>query len=480
MSYIQTEEVPDFNQAIISLWFRVSKETMDAVAAEYSSSAEDPAPLLLGVIPLITFGPPYEGRTLRLERIADNGSYQHISWNSDLSGAWQVVHTETISYSTHSFAVPDRLFNINPSYIGLLYVPSDEEGGFVLHAHLQSGSSPSDAAGLFTTDTNTVSDWNSGGSSGAGLGKFLETHWRFSAQDFTTEDVTPGNPWVTRSIAVDQSAQYVESNGPDSVDAGYGIAVEPDKWHHLLISFDVSSATSALGLLAHGTQGDVGGAGENVTDAESEFSNPCKMWIALDDVNIEGDFRSANGGITQGDDFLGPNEVLSRYSKQAYQGSSGSLTSLAWGVTGTVQDAAFIGGPRPSASYSGAPLPATPFGLPAAKNMVDKVRHCEMAELQMWLGKTIDTSDVTKRRLFIDYERNADGNPVVDAHGKRTMKPVIPSTAEAALGKPDILLHTTSKWKKGTNTGSRAETTRFTPTGEIRAYKPDPSLEKDA
>jgi hypothetical protein len=100
-----------------------------------------------------------------------------------------------------------------------------------------------------------------------------------------------------------------------------------------------------------------------------------------------------------------------------------------------------------------------------------------MAELQIFTDVTLDTGDEPKRRAFIDYVRDNDGNPIEDEDGKRTLEPVDPEKAEELLGKkPEILLHTSANWKAGNNTGSLGP---FTPTGGINSYKPDPSLSPD-
>jgi hypothetical protein len=94
-----------------------------------------------------------------------------------------------------------------------------------------------------------------------------------------------------------------------------------------------------------------------------------------------------------------------------------------------------------------------------------------LAELQIFTGVTLDTTLVTARRAFVD----ADGNPVD------------PEDAEEFMGKrPEILLHGSSDWIDGLNTGSIGldnedkivPSGQFTPTGTILEYTPDPSLEQ--
>jgi hypothetical protein len=110
------------------------------------------------------------------------------------------------------------------------------------------------------------------------------------------------------------------------------------------------------------------------------------------------------------------------------------------------------------------------IGIPASAHHVDHIMGCEMAELQIWSGKTLDTSIVSNRRLFI----TANGKP-------ENMK-----KAEAALGRPDIQLHGSSNWKAGKNTGRFGKTSdgdvipsgQFKRTAKIERYKPDPQVGK--
>jgi hypothetical protein len=98
----------------------------------------------------------------------------------------------------------------------------------------------------------------------------------------------------------------------------------------------------------------------------------------------------------------------------------------------------------------------------------------EMAELQIWTNKTLDTGLESNRRLFVDNNGS----------------PVNMSVAEKALGKPDIKLHGSSNWKNGYNDGSigidvdaRGEPVKkpegqFVPVSVINHFKPDPEIGK--
>jgi hypothetical protein len=123
----------------------------------------------------------------------------------------------------------------------------------------------------------------------------------------------------------------------------------------------------------------------------------------------------------------------------------------------------------------------------------------------MWTGVTLDTGEEKNRRAFIDYERDVNGNIVTGADGKVTLKSVPPvgqppsdehpdgqpAPADKLLGKrPEILLHGSSKWINGNNTGTAGVNYnvdppvikpegQFQPVAEIKAYTPDPTLQKE-
>jgi hypothetical protein len=201
--------------------------------------------------------------------------------------------------------------------------------------------------------------------------------------------------------------------GPER-DINY-IDVDPDIWHHVLVSFDVSDGSSAV---------TVDGGGDVTFGALS------KIWIAFDDVNYDGPFLQPCGAASYQPFGADPNAIASMFS----------LTTE-------------IGLPPTSVPTGGKPI-----GIPTSKDNADPFSyHVEIALPQMWTGITLDTSDTVKRRLFIDD----DGKPV----------PV--EVAEDALGTPLIRFTSSRSLIKGTNSGSGKN---FSPTGKIKSYKPDPEL----
>ena len=120
----------------------------------------------------------------------------------------------------------------------------------------------------------------------------------------------------------------------------------------------------------------------------------------------------------------------------------------------------------PSYTFTPAMVKFSNMGIPAHPAYTDYIRQVEMAELQIFLGKTLDPEKTDKRRLFISDE----GRPVNPIEAEKFFK-----------RKPDVLLHKSGNWKKGDNTGvlqpiTGSDPYDFVPTGEIVTYKPDPSL----
>jgi hypothetical protein len=151
-------------------------------------------------------------------------------------------------------------------------------------------------------------------------------------------------------------------------------------------------------------------------------------------------------------------------------------TGTAIGIAGLRQGTDFMNdehipvGGIPRYKLASPSVPAGAVGLPGHSQFVNNIFRVEMAELQMWVGKTLDLGNESNRRAFIDYKRDQDGKPIKD---KKGLQPVSPSKAAKLLGKPAVVMHGSSKWAKGDNTGSVG---KFAPTGKIEQYKPDPSL----
>lgn len=141
-------------------------------------------------------------------------------------------------------------------------------------------------------------------------------------------------------------------------------------------------------------------------------------------------------------------------------------------------------------SYQAGPfvLPTNgfPIGVPVQQRHLKHNTGIEMAELQIWANKTLDTGNVGNRRLFLDYPKDANGNP----DKTKPLEPVPPSVAAKVLGEPDILLHGSNNWIRGRNTGKSGfaidatgkevinQAGQFQPVARTERFLPEPKLGK--
>jgi hypothetical protein len=197
--------------------------------------------------------------------------------------------------------------------------------------------------------------------------------------------------------------------------AGSFITVAGDVWHHVLISFDLS-----------------GGCSSTFSTPDLTINTTCPFHWAFDDVNYSSNYLWPNTTQVIGKPDV-PNGI---YSDRCNQ-TSGSYSFAAGNI----------------------PTDVKPIGIPSSSDNTSKIYKVEMAELQVFTGVTLDSSVEPNRRAFI-----------LD-----TGLPVDPVAAESLLGQaPDILLHGSSNWKAGTNTGTLGGT--FDKTGTVNAYATSPRL----
>jgi hypothetical protein len=496
MSFLQIPTgIPDFSKAVISFWFQVSQETMDAVYNEWLAFVEatvgDPYrtfPRMLGVVPLLTFGPMFDGYYIK----ADPGAnYTYIETKANFSGGGFVI-LETVEHTQPGASVFSATSKIlsNPSHIGLS-VNKDHETGVVvayLHMRIQMNDNGSGSWVNILGDFKTSDYTQLYGVTDPPCPQ--DTAWDFDIHADRMDGAFPGGERTSRGEYKDLTELHARRFGPEAFEAGggSGLVVAPDTWHHVLISCDLGHAMTGKGRRHIGDQM----TGQTVSDEDVRaVTDPCQVWIALDDKNYIGDDIFYNNrseeqpeGYVAG---IGPNGVVPQNIYDAAVGvnSAGAFVRY-WALSGLIAvDLANNNFGLPTYSYNPQPVPSGghPFGIPCVAGLVDSVRHCEMAEFQMWTGITLDTGVVINRRAFIDYELDSDGNRTTN------MKPVDPKKAAELLGKkPEILLHGSGNWIKGKNTGTIGVTSadppqeipegQFIPTGGIKRYKPDPSLQK--
>ena len=470
MGYLQLANLPGFNKAIISLWFRIPQGAIDA--AKLAGDVWDTAmqkdstlhPPLYRIIPLVTFGAPYG--TFTSKEAVDSETVHKTFYNKQLytlnpstcavtpSGVVSSVVVDTIRRK------PGNSYSLQSCYVGVRVAsPSDNGQNNKLAFHIQY---PDLANAQWV-------DWYSSYSSDAEKSVFNPSPIDAARCGLTLISVggssmylCPPNPTFHETITlVDQSAVFMDWIwGKESIgDYSFGIDVDADVWHHLLLSFDFSGKISATG----GTIA-AGGLGT--------MTSGCKLWVALDDTNFDSNDLPA---LWAGGD---PNKVVTptanfvrTVSMKAAFPIPNPIESIEPGFSHVTSF--YAGGGTPTYNYTPPGIPAGSLGLPATGDMVSSVYNCEMAEFQMWINETLDTSDEEIRRAFLDVKRDPLGQPV-PVHGIIGWMPVDPRVAAETVGRPqDVQLTTAANWQRGKNTGSLS--VPFAPTGKIVPY-PDPII----
>jgi len=221
-----------------------------------------------------------------------------------------------------------------------------------------------------------------------------------------------------------------------------------DKWHHALISFDLSSGCSVTWANANRSPPDA---------AWAISPGPIFSW-ALDDVGKVGCSMQPAGGsnwannpaITDralatpiADNYIIPQAFFE------YFPSAGDIFSVP--IETSTDFIISTSGGISAASKS--------VGMPASAEFVDNVYLLEMAELQFFTGVTCDATDVDIRRLFV----TADGKPAD-----------INAATEFFGQAPDIQIAGQSQnWIDGHNSGVGGQ---FSVVGTITTYANSPGL----
>jgi hypothetical protein len=432
MSYLQIPGgIPGFTKAVISLWFRVPQASIDKNVADRPPGLfpDDPRNVLLNIIPLVTIGTPptsprYEGNTVDVKFTAGGTPYP-----------LPILDTPTFS------KVADD--PISPSYIGL-YCGTDREGKNVASLEFNLQLTGRASVNAMAYDRNKVDTYGD-----------VEIPPDVTTTPGSGWENGPSFGWVSFTTIVDNS-QYWETQ-PEHFLVESSVTIAPDHWHHLLLSFDISND-----CITHGAAPDLSHIGSSSSNASTAAgtNSYCRLWYAIDDVNYDSSTFD-----------LGPFEVTGSPDLNAI------LTANAYRVARTATFLPYNCKPgTPQYSFAAEPIPTARLGIPASAECVNNVYNLEMAEFQMFTDVTLDTSVTANRRAFVDK----DGDPVKPEgpEGK-------PAPAELLLGKrPDILLHGSSNWTDGRNTGSLGidsdgnpiPSGQFVKTGDVPRYKPDPSL----
>lgn len=527
MSYLTLQKPSklDTKKAVISLWFRVPKELLDQAMKEFTAwnnSPKETRPLLTGIVPLMTFGPPTKQKGYSTEQVKVGTFPQSANWHwSDGTGfptcvgsGWVMdssSYTPSQPFTVSQAVINSQRLNLDPSYIGVdctgpypalsvhIAMPSGNTSKITGTWSEQVGYSntadgipnyggggicpgaPNTFSGPFGLQMNTVTNPPAGFSS-----IWTVTHTYDSSGKNNLMLIRPEFFRLLPSARVGDNAGHSFSN--DLADQNYGgQKVTPDHWHHLLLSFDLSNSCVTRGervvevrhLDPHTgltVQDSISGESALPANAGRRTSSACKMWVAFDDVNL----TSAKLSCYWPAGYRDPNAILTVTGYYVACDTTFSVNERVYDINGT--DTTTISDwDQPSYSLTPAAIPfsAGPLGLPAIASYVDAIKRVEMAELQFFADTTLNTADVKQRRAFI----SKDGKPVSPIKQKSKTDPQSGSI-ELLHKKPEILLHGTGNWKTGHNTGSlgvdkkgkKIQSGQFEPTAKIEAYKPDPSL----
>jgi hypothetical protein len=505
MSYIELPDgIPDFSQFVISLWFRVPQESIEALRAAIDSDDYSPAHLY-GVLPLLTFGKIVKTKRIASHLIPAGASFLHYiqQWTTgalpgpcswvDISGS---PTTNPVQLQQYYFTGVEN--DQDPSYIGV-DCTSDRN---LLIVNIQmadyaslDGSFPHQIA----SDTPDKTDWS----------QPVFQYQPGGAPYCTNNPPVDGNGYVlptrtwTRTTTYESAASVVMGCRPEifsTLQTATGLSfpeetvgqeVTPDHWHHLLLSGDLGLRCTTSGTLAP--------AGDPVSPGTS--SQAAKMWMAFDDNNLTRKQLS----------FFWPddgedNDVLTTNAYYVYKDVVFQPSALpANDLLGNTVTEVSLGHTAPTCDYVPEPVPAAGavLGIPASAGYQNAIFPVELAELQFFTGVTLDTSIEENRRAFVsassppDPDHPETGGTPVDPNKKTSDADPQSGSIELLGQPPDILLHGSGDWIIGKNTGSLIDNPdydpvlpesadnpikipdpekQFEPTGQIVSYTPDPSL----
>lgn len=497
MSYLNSVDgiTTDFKQAVISLWFRVPQESITKAAALHAQwraaarAASDAGgfiapPPFSGIVPLLTFGSDTLIRSYTFHNVpAGSYLYRTLYYDWGTTCSWLELSSTTLDYPRMEWYFDGKQdYRSEPSYVGIDCKPDKDTGAVTpkLAICLQmpdtanmSGSSMVSMKSRHIPDYDFYGNPNTGWFSGSPCGGLQP--------EGPNGEALPIYGLVTNTFVYESAAPVILGKQKevfrtlplgDTVTSG-GKDVAPDHWHHVLVSLDLTQACTTTG----GIDGGAGAVG-----------SASKMWIAFDDENLVGKKLSyywPEGGR--------PNDLL---TANAYSMLHDTLSSSANGTTtptadrgGHMQVDDNSGFAVARYSYTAKALVGHPIGLPSVPEYVDKIWRVEMAELQIFTGVSLNTGETPNRRAFV----GKDGKPVSptqkqekDGDGNITK---YSGSIELLRQQPVILLHGSTNWKKGYNTGASAgqvvvagkkqKPDQLTPVGGIERYTPDPSLRGD-
>lgn len=381
---------PNLNKATVSLWYRIPAASSSAVRAFYEGYSAFDYYGMTGVVPLLVFG------VQNPDIVYDFGT-RHIHHDGNFgAGNANLDFDVPMVDGNHTSYTP-------PSFIGIAFRGgADDDNRLIVN--------------LQTSD-------------------FLVAAGSVEAQttDINYEDVTvPGSPLVytTEDISYVLESIAASFQGVGGFDCG-----ALDVWHHLLISWDVGDEEIVIS-----------DDGVDHEDVSPFVTTDAKMYVALDDINKNGDDLPAdwlyqNDDVPTGD----PNRIvlaqIMAKAGQTFQDNGSSLTC-------SISD-----------------VPTSPICIPAdATTLLEDgssntpVQKIELARVQVYAGVALDTSDQDVRRAFITSD----------------LRPASLSLARALTGRiPVVEFDKAVDIIAGRNSGS---TGNFTSTGTISAFTPGPGF----
>src|SRR4029077_13757910 len=211
MSYLTLPDgIPNFAKAVISFWFRVPKDSAIAASKTKVDSGLENFEMLKSVLPLLTFGKPQKSKiyTEATSDVAVIHPYSAVPGEPDPGTTYNTIHYEE-----------GPSYDVDPTYVGLF---CNEDGSSSLIFHIQMGDVIQE---LRSTDhvTTKMDIW--------------------SGADPTAPHVAPGNGVVSVFLDVGKATiddvSDVQNAQPGWFEVGTNKALDPDEWHHVLLSFDV-------------------------------------------------------------------------------------------------------------------------------------------------------------------------------------------------------------------------------------------------
>ena len=501
MSNITFKGPKEADSFVLSLWFRVPKESMDKARKEYQDflKAQDEAddalqlPPLCGIVPLMTFGPK-GNKLMSFEQFATDETHTNTSifhrWSGQPTCAWVADPPDVQTFHFADYRTKDLHLTEDTSYIGvdcrskkniltynLWYVSNAKNGTADKQPEIKEvakevsggGSTPDPLLIYSTPNASFPIDCPNRPAtvfrpSGDGFLEYPAPYYdailtSIYGNDFSEKflcmvpEALAAVPLEGHWLVNFQGNMYSNFPAPDDYKAG--TEVKADHWHHIIMSVENDVISTEGTAENHGGDIDLFELDNGIVHSSVE------MFISFDDKNLTGkklsyfiDGKDSDNGNL----IMPPNAyVVFNYLRDTYYnlneiGDSG----LGYNITVVSQ-----GRDKPATyKFDPPPFPIGDIHIPGDSITT---KHVEMAELQIFVDAHLDTSVEDNRRLFITKE----GRPAPIGKAKKFFDK-----------KPEVLLHLATNWKVGKNTGSLADDPpkKGDHVGEIKVYHPNPSL----